>query len=137
MKHEMSEAFEAIVNGIPAPNGDENAPFKCGNWWPSIYDIKTKLEPKLEQNLEFLIWIEETADAPTTQEQKESQEYIRNLLKNTLVFVRTKEELKQARKEYNKNKTAENADNEDVDIIEEEDEDIDDVDDFDFDVNDE
>ena len=61
--------------------------FQCGNWWPSIEDIKTKIEPKLEQNLEFLIWISETADAPVTEEQKASQRYINELLNNTLVFV--------------------------------------------------
>ena len=80
----------------------EDAPFKCGNWWPTIEDIKTKIEPKLEQNLEFLIWIEETADRPKTPEQKASQEYISKLLRNTLVFVETKEELKQIRKENGK-----------------------------------
>lgn len=81
----------------------EEAPFKCGSWWPSIIDIKTKLEPKLEQNLEFLIWIEETADRPRTPEEKESQEYISKLLRKTLVFVETKEELKQVRKDAGKN----------------------------------
>ena len=39
----------------------DEAPFKCGDWWPSVLDIKTKIEPKVEQNLEFLIWIAETA----------------------------------------------------------------------------
>ena len=82
----------------------DEAPFKCGDWWPSIMDIKTKIEPKLEQNLEFLIWIEETADRPKTPEQKESQEYISKLLRKTLVFVETKEELKQVRKENDKDK---------------------------------
>lgn len=78
------------------------APFKCGNWWPSIEDIKTKLEPKLEQHLEFLIWIEETADRPQTPEQKASQEYISALLRKTLVFVETKEELRAIRKDTTK-----------------------------------
>lgn len=62
------------------------ADYQCGDWWPKIIDIKTKIEPKLEQNLEFLIWIAETANPPKTEQQKESQKYINDLLKKTLVF---------------------------------------------------
>lgn len=100
MKKELTyDNYEAMCQRY------EIAPFQCGNWWPSIVDIKTKLEPKLEQHLEFLIWIEETAGKPQTPEQKESQEYISSLLRRTLVFVETKEELKNIRKETSKNKT--------------------------------
>jgi hypothetical protein len=61
--------------------------FLCGDWWPSINDIKTKIEPKLEQNLEFLIWIVETANPPKTPEQIESKNYINKLLKENLTIV--------------------------------------------------
>ena len=105
MKKELTyDNYEAMCQRY------ETAPFQCGNWWPSIIDIKTKLEPKLEQNLEFLIWIEETASRPQTPEQKQSQEYISALLRNTLVFVETKEELKNLKKENSKNIVLDNAD---------------------------
>jgi hypothetical protein len=108
----------------------ENAPFKCGSWWPSIIDIKTKLEPKLEQNLEFLIWIEETADKPKNEGELASQRYISALLRKTLVFVETKEELKQVRKEHEKNKGDDDSFDEDVfdmeDLVADEDDDDDD-----------
>ena len=55
-------------------------PFKCGDWWPTIEEIQTYIEPHLSKNLEFLIWITETADAPQTEEEKASRKYINNLL---------------------------------------------------------
>lgn len=64
-----------------------NAQFKCGKWWPTIEEIKQNIEPKLDQNLEFLIWITETADKPMTDEQKASRTYINNLINKTLRFV--------------------------------------------------
>lgn len=61
-----------------------NNNFKCGDWWPTIEEIKTYIEPNLNKNLEFLIWITETADTPRTEEQKASKKYINNLLIKTL-----------------------------------------------------
>lgn len=58
--------------------------FKCGDWWPTIEEIQTYIEPQLNKNLEFLIWIIETADAPQTEEEKKSKKYINNLLIKTL-----------------------------------------------------
>lgn len=72
----------------------EESEFHCGNWWPNIIDIKTKLEPKLEQNLEFLIWVAETADKPKTLQQKESRDYINKLLNDTLIFIDEKKKTK-------------------------------------------
>lgn len=54
--------------------------FKCGDWWPTIEEIKTYIEPHLSKNLEFLIWITETADTPQTDEERASKKYINNLL---------------------------------------------------------
>ena len=82
MKKEVS-----FDNYIAMCDRYDEAQFKCGDWWPSVLDIKTKIEPKVEQNLEFLIWIAETADAPKNQAQRESKEYINKLLNKTLVFI--------------------------------------------------
>lgn len=76
-------------NYIAMCDRHEKLDFQCGSWWPSINDVKTKLEPKLEQNLEFLIWVSETANPPQTEEEKASQRYINELLKKTLVFIDT------------------------------------------------
>ena len=65
----------------------QHASFKCGNWWPTIEEIKMNLEPRIDQSLEFLIWITETADEPVTDEQKQSRTYINNLINKTLRFV--------------------------------------------------
>ena len=65
----------------------ESAQFQCENWWPTVREIQTRIEPKVEQNLEFLIWVSETAPYPKTPEQHESRNYINKLLKDTLVFV--------------------------------------------------
>lgn len=54
--------------------------FKCEDWWPTVEEIKEKIEPDLQKNLEFLIWIMETAQPPETEEQKASKKYINDLL---------------------------------------------------------
>lgn len=82
MKKEVS-----FDNYIAMCDRHATSSFLCGDWWPSINDIKTKIEPKLEQNLEFLIWIFETANPPKTQEQIESRDYINKLLKENLVIT--------------------------------------------------
>lgn len=104
MKRELT--FE---NYITMCDRYQESEFQCGDWWPSVIDIKTKLEPKIEQNLEFLIWVSETANEPKTPQQKESRDYINKLLNKTLVFIEEK-----------KTKTTNN------DIVEDNKEDIDD-----------
>ena len=64
-----------------------NNNYKAEDWWPTVEEIKTYIEPNLNKNFEFLIWITETADAPVTEEQKESKKYINNLLIKTLKLV--------------------------------------------------
>ena len=44
----------------------DKAEVKCGDWWPTVTEIQTKIEPKIEPFLDFLIWIAETADEPKT-----------------------------------------------------------------------
>ena len=58
--------------------------FKCEDWWPTIEEIQTYIEPNVGKNIEFLIWILETSTPPETPEQKESKKYINNLLIKTL-----------------------------------------------------
>lgn len=58
--------------------------YKCGNWWPSVEEIKKYLEPKKEEYAEFMLWIVETADAPVTDEEKASRNYLNRLLTNTI-----------------------------------------------------
>jgi hypothetical protein len=85
MKKEMSyEKFDALCDRFDV------APFKCGARWPTILEIKEYIEPKIEQNLEFLIWIAETADSPKTEAEKESKKYINNLILNTVKFTDNK-----------------------------------------------
>lgn len=55
-------------------------PYKCKTWWPTIEEIKERIEPNLEKNFEFLIWIMETANDPITEAEKECKSYIRKLL---------------------------------------------------------
>lgn len=54
--------------------------YKCGAWWPSLEEIKTKIEPDMDANIEFAIWISETAEEPVTDAQKEASTYLRSLI---------------------------------------------------------
>lgn len=75
MKTNMSfSELDALCNRV----GDNS--YKCGDWWPTIEEIKTYIEPNLSKHVEFLCWILETADAPVTKEQIESKKYINALL---------------------------------------------------------
>jgi hypothetical protein len=58
--------------------------FKCGSWWPSVDEIKEYIEPNFNKNIEFLVWILETADPPKDEEEKRSKKYINDLLINNL-----------------------------------------------------
>lgn len=61
--------------------------FKCGDWWPTVEEIKTRIEPNFNKYIEFLLWITETAEEPQTEEQKESKKYINSLLRKNLKLV--------------------------------------------------
>lgn len=61
--------------------------FKCGDWYPTIEEIKEYIEPNINKNLEFLCWILETAEPPVTKEQIESKKYINKLLIKYLKIV--------------------------------------------------
>lgn len=63
--------------------------YQCGDWWPTMEEVQKILEPKIKANLEFIIWITETADEPVTEEQKEVRRYLLRLINQS---VRLKEE---------------------------------------------
>lgn len=82
MKKEMTmDEYIAICDRY------EELPYQCGAWWPKLIDVKTKMEPKIEHHLDFLIWVAETANFPKTQEEIESRNYINKLLRETIVFI--------------------------------------------------
>ena len=54
--------------------------FRAYDWWPTVEELKTYVEPHPEPFIEFLIWILETADDPETPEEEESKKYINRLL---------------------------------------------------------
>lgn len=79
MKTTMSfNELDALYDRV----GNNN--FKCGDWWPTVEEIQTYIEPQLNKNIEFLCWILETADPPETPQQQESKKYINRLLIKTL-----------------------------------------------------
>ena len=64
-----------------------NSNFRCENWWPTVEEIQTYIEPNINKNIEFLCWIIETASPPQTAEEKKSKTYINKLLIKTLKMV--------------------------------------------------
>ncbi len=82
MKSTMSfDEYDLLADRVSKNN------FKCGDWWPTIEEIKTKIEPNVNKYIEFLVWILETAEMPETPEQKASKNYINKLLINNLKLV--------------------------------------------------
>lgn len=65
----------------------EEIPFKCGNYYPTIREIQEYIEPKIEQNLDFLIWISETAGEPSNPDEVDSRTYINELINKHLKIV--------------------------------------------------
>ena len=58
--------------------------YKCGDWFPTMDEIKTKLEPTIEENYKFALWILETSNEPQTQERKEARRYLMSILYKVL-----------------------------------------------------
>lgn len=82
MKKEIpADKFFAMCDRFDA------ASFKCGNFWPSIHDIQEYIEPNIEQNLDFLIWISETAGEPSNPDEVDSRTYINELIQKHLVLT--------------------------------------------------
>lgn len=68
---EMLEAFETMQ-------------YRCDDWFPSIEEIKEYLEPNIERDYKFALWILETSNEPQTQKKKEARRYLMNLVYNHL-----------------------------------------------------
>ena len=75
MKKELSfDKYDKLIDRL------NKIPFKCGSYWPPKEKIDELIEEDLEKNLEFLLWIIETADGPVTKEEEESKKYINSIL---------------------------------------------------------
>lgn len=78
MKEMSEDNFYAMCDRF------DEASFKCGKYYPTIDEIQKYIEPEVEKNLDFLIWISETAESPKTPEQAEARTYINNLINKHL-----------------------------------------------------
>ena len=80
------EQYDALVERLG------NNEYQCGDWWPTVDELKSKVGHNTAKYMEFLIWIVETADEPTEQWQVESQNYINKLLNNYIMLVDEEDE---------------------------------------------
>ena len=71
IKHDKFDKLCDAYNGME---------YRCGNWFPTLKEIKTNLEPNIEKDIKFAIWILETSELPTTEEGKEARRYLMNLV---------------------------------------------------------
>lgn len=67
MFDEMCDAFESMQ-------------YRCDDWFPTLEEIKTLLEPNIDKDWKFALWILETSNEPKTQEEKEARRYLMNLV---------------------------------------------------------
>lgn len=61
--------------------------WKNNNWWPSVKDIETVIAPRIDEMLEFVLWITETSEKPTTPEQQESSRMLKKLANDNMNIV--------------------------------------------------
>ncbi len=61
--------------------------YRCGNWWPTVDELKERVAPHPEKYIEFLMWILETADEPVEDWQKQSKGYINRLLNSCITII--------------------------------------------------
>ena len=92
MKEITFDEYEAMCERY------EEAPFKCENWFPTIDDIKFRIEPEIDKNIDFLVWIVETCTTPRTDEEKEVVKYINDLIKKNVEFVEQHEKTSKSSK---------------------------------------
>ena len=75
----MTQAkFDELCNSL------SQMQYKCEDWFPTLDEIKTLLEPNIEHDIKFALWILETGPAPKTQDQKEARRYLMSLVNNHL-----------------------------------------------------
>lgn len=88
MKRGMTyDDFDAMCERLNALN------FKCGAWWPTLDDVKKCIEPNIKSNMEFAIWITETASEPKTEEERQVKHYLLQLINNNLRLKEDDEEV--------------------------------------------
>ena len=61
--------------------------YQCGDWFPSLKEIKTTLEPNIDRDIKFALWILETSNPPKTQEAKDARKYLMTLVYNHLNII--------------------------------------------------
>ena len=54
--------------------------YQCGSYFPSLKEIQEKLEPNIERDIKFALWLLETSTEPKTPEKKEARRYLMNLV---------------------------------------------------------
>ena len=75
------EELEALEDRI------SKNPNKAKIWWPKVEEIKERIEPNINNYIEFLIWIVETANEPVEEWEIESKNYINRLLRKTIKII--------------------------------------------------
>lgn len=70
---EMLDAFEKMS-------------YRCGDWFPTMDEIKTILEPNIERDYKFAIWILETSNPPKSLAQIDARRYLMSLVYNNLTI---------------------------------------------------
>ena len=76
MLHLSQKKFDELLDSL------ETMEYRCGNWLPTIDEIKTEIEPNIENKdvLQFALWILETGITPKTPEGKEARRYLMSLV---------------------------------------------------------
>lgn len=79
MKRGMTyDDFDAMCERLGSLN------FKCDSWWPTMDEVKSHIEPNIKSNMEFAIWITETASEPQTDEERRVKRYLLQLINKNL-----------------------------------------------------
>ena len=64
----------------------EEMPFKCGYCWPTLEQIEKYLATNPKKNMEFMIWITETASEPKTEEEKMAKKRLLKLINKNITI---------------------------------------------------
>lgn len=68
--------------------------FQCGPWFPSLEEIKEKIEPNIDENIYFAIWILQTSRAPETDKVKTARRYLMRLVNDNIVVREPRQKYK-------------------------------------------
>lgn len=72
----------------------EEMPFRCGSWFPSLQEIKERIEPNIDRDIYFAIWILQTSDNPATEEDKVARRYLMQLVNDNIVVREPRQKYK-------------------------------------------